>query len=335
MASCRPTRPTPYSTLPHELLAFGEGASRVRRSEAHRLASRPHCGLPQDPEKRRVGGLSILVSRFRGSWPCRPSENRQEDRASAPGFMMVLPSRSPSSQRSQRESATPLYDSVQGSAQPARQCRLARPFPGVAPTTNSVALLVNSVSVTPSFAGLSGAGLCQLNLTVPPGLARAMFRFRQAWAACRRLRPLSSPCRSRGLVAFQKKVSLPFRDAPQSPGMRQVKGLPSDFEQAGNVLPPFPGVDRFAGVFDLLRRQFGLAPKFHASALRGLHSGAGPFADQGSEADSLRRSRAAPHPNPTASPCGTPPASRPPPCPNCAWKCARSLRRPTASKARH
>jgi hypothetical protein len=26
------------------------------------------------------------------------------------------------------------------------------------------------VSVTPSFAGLSGAGLCQLNLTVPPGL---------------------------------------------------------------------------------------------------------------------------------------------------------------------
>ena len=28
----------PYSTLPHEFLAFGEGASCVRRAEANRLA---------------------------------------------------------------------------------------------------------------------------------------------------------------------------------------------------------------------------------------------------------------------------------------------------------
>ena len=44
------------------------------------------------------------------------------------------------------------------------------PFSGAAATTNSVTLKINNVSVTPSFAGLSGAGLYQLNLTVPSGL---------------------------------------------------------------------------------------------------------------------------------------------------------------------
>jgi uncharacterized protein (TIGR03437 family) len=43
-------------------------------------------------------------------------------------------------------------------------------FSGAAATTNSVALLINNVNVTPSFAGMSGAGLCQINLTIPPGL---------------------------------------------------------------------------------------------------------------------------------------------------------------------
>ena len=43
-------------------------------------------------------------------------------------------------------------------------------FSGAAPTTNPVTLRINNVSVTPAFAGLSGAGLYQLNLTVPPGL---------------------------------------------------------------------------------------------------------------------------------------------------------------------
>ena len=41
----------PYSTLPHEFLAFGEGASCFRRTEADRVAPRPHGGLPQDHEK--------------------------------------------------------------------------------------------------------------------------------------------------------------------------------------------------------------------------------------------------------------------------------------------
>ncbi len=43
-------------------------------------------------------------------------------------------------------------------------------FSGVAPTTNPVTLEINQVSVTPSFAGLSGPGLYQINLTVPGGL---------------------------------------------------------------------------------------------------------------------------------------------------------------------
>ena len=37
-------------------------------------------------------------------------------------------------------------------------------------TTNPVTSLINKVSVTPSFAGLSAAGLYQINLTVPAGL---------------------------------------------------------------------------------------------------------------------------------------------------------------------
>jgi uncharacterized protein (TIGR03437 family) len=44
-------------------------------------------------------------------------------------------------------------------------------FSGAAPATNSVKLLIDNVSVTPSFAGLSSAGLFQINLTVPTGLA--------------------------------------------------------------------------------------------------------------------------------------------------------------------
>jgi hypothetical protein len=43
-------------------------------------------------------------------------------------------------------------------------------FSGAAPTTNPVTLRINNVSVTPMFAGLSSAGLYQLNLTVPSGL---------------------------------------------------------------------------------------------------------------------------------------------------------------------
>jgi uncharacterized protein (TIGR03437 family) len=45
-----------------------------------------------------------------------------------------------------------------------------QPVSVAAPTTNSVALRINNVSVTPTFAGLSGAGLYQINLTIPAGL---------------------------------------------------------------------------------------------------------------------------------------------------------------------
>jgi uncharacterized protein (TIGR03437 family) len=43
-------------------------------------------------------------------------------------------------------------------------------FSGAVPATNPVNLRINNVSVTPSFAGLSGAGLYQINLTVPAGV---------------------------------------------------------------------------------------------------------------------------------------------------------------------
>jgi uncharacterized protein (TIGR03437 family) len=43
-------------------------------------------------------------------------------------------------------------------------------FSGTAPTTSPVDLRINNVSATPAFAGLSGAGLYQINLTVPEGL---------------------------------------------------------------------------------------------------------------------------------------------------------------------
>jgi uncharacterized protein (TIGR03437 family) len=43
-------------------------------------------------------------------------------------------------------------------------------FSGAAPTTNPVTVRIAGTNVTPAFAGLSGAGLYQFNLTVPSGL---------------------------------------------------------------------------------------------------------------------------------------------------------------------
>jgi len=43
-------------------------------------------------------------------------------------------------------------------------------FSGAASTTNAVSVLINNVSVIPGFAGLSGAGLYQINLILPAGL---------------------------------------------------------------------------------------------------------------------------------------------------------------------
>ena len=45
-----------------------------------------------------------------------------------------------------------------------------RAFDGAAPTNNQVTVLMNNVKVIPTFAGLSGAGVYQINLTVPVGL---------------------------------------------------------------------------------------------------------------------------------------------------------------------
>ena len=45
-----------------------------------------------------------------------------------------------------------------------------RPFTGAAPTTNSVQLAINGVTVIPSFVGLSSAGLYQVNFTMSPAI---------------------------------------------------------------------------------------------------------------------------------------------------------------------
>ena len=43
-------------------------------------------------------------------------------------------------------------------------------YSGAAATTHSVSLTINSKALTPTFAGLTSAGLYQINLTVPAGL---------------------------------------------------------------------------------------------------------------------------------------------------------------------
>jgi uncharacterized protein (TIGR03437 family) len=70
-------------------------------------------------------------------------------------------------------------------------------FSGSAPTTNAVSLRINNVSVNPSFAGLSGVGLYQINFTVRQALARATSRSWQPLAARRHNPASSSRCSSR------------------------------------------------------------------------------------------------------------------------------------------
>ncbi len=45
-----------------------------------------------------------------------------------------------------------------------------QPFTGSAPTVTPVTLLLNSVSLTPAYAGITSAGLYQINLKIPAGL---------------------------------------------------------------------------------------------------------------------------------------------------------------------
>jgi uncharacterized protein (TIGR03437 family) len=44
------------------------------------------------------------------------------------------------------------------------------PYSGAAATVNPVTILINGTSLTPAFAGETGAGLFQINLTIPAGL---------------------------------------------------------------------------------------------------------------------------------------------------------------------
>ena len=53
-----------------------------------------------------------------------------------------------------------------------------------------------------------------------------------------------------------------------------------NIQQRGHVFAAPSVPDQFPGVVDLLRREFSLAPEFHASAFRGLYPGAGPLTDK-------------------------------------------------------
>jgi uncharacterized protein (TIGR03437 family) len=55
-----------------------------------------------------------------------------------------------------------------GPTNPAVQAGKA--YSGVAPTANAVNVTISGTSITPAFAGLTGAGLFQINLQIPPGL---------------------------------------------------------------------------------------------------------------------------------------------------------------------
>jgi hypothetical protein len=60
-----------------------------------------------------------------------------------------------------------------------------------------------------------------------------------------------------------------------------IKGRGVHFEKRGHCLPVVIAlVDQLAGVLDLLRVEFSLAPKFHATLFRRLHSGARALADK-------------------------------------------------------
>lgn len=60
---------------------------------------------------------------------------------------------------------------------------------------------------------------------------------------------------------------------------RPVERRAAHVKKIGHILAGFTFVDHFPGVVDLLGREARLPTKLHASALRGLHSGAGAFVD--------------------------------------------------------
>ncbi len=47
-----------------------------------------------------------------------------------------------------------------------------KPFAGAAPITDPITLFINGVQLTPTFVGLSGPGLYQMNVAIPPGIGQ-------------------------------------------------------------------------------------------------------------------------------------------------------------------
>ncbi len=79
-----------------------------------------------------------------------------------------------------RSQATWWRFSASGSGRRIPRSRPEKSFSGAAPITEPFSLYINSVLVTPTFVGLSSAGLYQINLVVPPGLGQGDVPI-QAW----------------------------------------------------------------------------------------------------------------------------------------------------------
>jgi uncharacterized protein (TIGR03437 family) len=56
------------------------------------------------------------------------------------------------------------------------------PFSGSAPITNNLGLYINNAIITPVYVGMSGAGVYQINVIIPPGLGEGDVSI-QAWVA--------------------------------------------------------------------------------------------------------------------------------------------------------
>src|ERR1022692_1871643 len=119
-----------------------------------------------------------------------------------------------------------------------------------------------------------------------------LFRFRAMGRRATSDRPLSRPYRSTASSLLRFPISRkPLRRGSEAVAARlshkqsdvlhrPIKGGTVHVKQPGNVFAAFAVIDQLPGVGFLLRRQFRLASEFHAPAFRGLHSGAGPFADK-------------------------------------------------------
>jgi uncharacterized protein (TIGR03437 family) len=70
-------------------------------------------------------------------------------------------------QRPNERSISPVKASAAEPPVQRRRIHVGKLFSGAADTTNPVQITISATGVTPSFARMTSAGLCQINLTIP------------------------------------------------------------------------------------------------------------------------------------------------------------------------